>query len=221
VADAPPKKGKGLKGNRTYILIGAGLAAAYVLYRYEKNKSSSSSTTAASTSTACTCDDGSTPDATTGLCADGTTCGAAGSVSGAGTAGAAGSGATGTPGSPGQGSPCILSTGLPGVVDFSGNCVAVSGTNPPAGKGPVTKKPVTSCPKGQRLVNGACTASCPPGYERLTAKSNCTKKKLTKKKSTKTPPVKGVGDVPGYSQQQTAATTNRPAGGGSLVHPNT
>ena len=76
-----PKKGKGLKGNHTYILIGAGLAAAYVLYRYEKNKSSSSSTTAASTRPPARATTARHPMPPRELSADGTTCGAAGSIS--------------------------------------------------------------------------------------------------------------------------------------------
>jgi hypothetical protein len=225
MAEAPVTK-KGGKKSRTYLLIGGAAAAAYVLYRYEKNKSASS-TTAASTSTTCTCDDGSTPNSS-GMCSDGTTCGSAGSVSSGGGGGGVGSS--------GEGQSCVLPTGLPGIVDFNGNCVAV--TVPP-GKGPTKKKPPKSCPKGQRLIGGKCTTSCPPGYERLTKTSDCTKKPASAPAAKACPPgyerktptaectkitpnpiaQGGHPSAAPVTSNQPAPTTNRPASGGTLVKP--
>jgi hypothetical protein len=220
VADPPKAKSGLLSGNKKYVVIGGGLAAAYAIYKYEKGKSSTAATASTSTSTACTCDDGSTPSSA-GICADGTTCGAAGSNTA--PAGAATGGSSGV-GSQGQGMPCVVASGQTGIVDFNGNCVAI--TTPPVGKGPVKAKAPTSCPKGQRLISGKCTTSCPPGYSRLTKTSDCTKTKA-KKPAPKPPakkPVKKGGPQPKVATAvgtQDAATTNRPAGGGSLVHGDT
>lgn len=186
MADAAPKpKGGGLlQGNRKFLVLGALAAGGVWLYLRKKSSSSTSSTAGSVT---CQCDDGSTPNAN-GICADGTTCGAAGSYSSTG-GGDTGVNSTGSPTT--QGSPCITSSGAPGVVDFTGNCVSTPtpATPPKTGTGP-TKSP-TSCPKGQRLVDGKCTTSCPPGYERKTPDSVCTKKKTTLKKVAKNCP-------PGY-----------------------
>ena len=210
-----------LSGNKKYVVIGGGLAAAYLIYK--RIKGGSTAATTASTSTTCTCDDGSVPSSA-GICADGTTCGAAGSntaPSGTGAGAGAGSGV----GSQGQGMPCVTASGQTGIVDFSGNCVAI--TAAPVGKGPVKPKPVT-CPKGQRNVDGKCTASCPPGYHRLTKTSNCTKTKAKAKPKPKPPekkpPAKGGGPQPKVATAvgtQDATTTNRPGSGGSLAHGDT
>jgi hypothetical protein len=234
MADLPTtgKKSGLLSGNKKFLVIGGGLAAAYAIYRYEKNKTTAATT--ASTSTTCTCDDGSVPDSN-GMCADGTSCGTAGSQTAP-----SGSGSQG-PGAQGQGMPCVLATGQTGIIDYTGSCVAV--TTPPAGKGPVKAKAPTSCPKGQRLIGGKCTTSCPPGYVRLTKTSDCTKskpKKIVKKPAakkcpagyerktptsecTKIPPggVTGGSSAAPQVGNQAVATTNRPASGGSLAHGDT